>query len=391
MLAFDEEVKIWRVNSSHPMGELLNVAIDTLTKACRAKQKTAVVFDATLKDEVVPLDKIVNVKTRIVLGAPMEFTIVHRKYLAALGVAISQLHNEIPIKVGINQYTEWDILYKRLLQTGDYGMDADFKSWDTTVPTFCIRLCGILYAKLSFKLGFTISECSIIEGIYNHICDPLLSFHGKLHLCNKGMPSGQPFTAIDNSVINWAITLVAWKRSCNRNIPRPLCDYTKYIELAVYGDDNMMSVEKDTRDTFGLGDLQGIADDLGMVVTSAQKDGEALGYQHITSLSFLSRSFVVKPQEHRGMIVGRLKSSSLYKLVGYIQTTKRSHFRRNKGDVCRNREQLQELIDMAAIEATMLGRSGFNLFREEMFDGAINHGIEVRISSFNEINERIFG
>jgi hypothetical protein len=112
MLKFDEKTQVWRIDQEDALGLALLAAIDALIAACRNGLKTMVIFDAALKDEVLPLKKVDDVRTRIILGAPVEATIVHRKYLASLGAAICSLHNEIPVKVGINPYNEWDTLYK---------------------------------------------------------------------------------------------------------------------------------------------------------------------------------------------------------------------------------------------------------------------------------------
>nr|WGL41077.1 hypothetical protein [Psittacine picornavirus] len=111
MLIFDATKQIWMPNVTSEVGVSLMKAVSQLTTACLALEKTAVVFDATLKDEVLPLNKIEDVRTRIILGAPLELTILHRKYFSTLGAFICSLHNEIPVKVGINQYQEWDTLY----------------------------------------------------------------------------------------------------------------------------------------------------------------------------------------------------------------------------------------------------------------------------------------
>lgn len=385
----DQINQIW-VPSTTPMGQRFILAVEQLSTACFEQKKTACVFDATLKDEVLPIEKVDAVRTRIILGAPFDLTVVHRKYLATIGKAITDLHNDIPVKVGINQYTEWDILFKRFHVMGFEGMDADFKNWDTTVPSYCIRQCGELYMRLAQLFGMDERSQIIIRGIYLQIANPLICFKGLLYLCGKGLPSGQPFTAIDNSVINWALTFVAWKRACEGNLSSPSIEFEKHIELAVYGDDSAMAVSQIAKQFFTIADLQRVAEQMGMLVTSAQKSEKVSGYIHIFQLSFLSRTFNIDPKSYCGHIVGRLKPHSLYKMVGFLNLTKRHFYRRNNSDVCIDRAKIEELLLCSQLEAALCGQKAFEGFCQSIRKSLSDHGLVFQLASFGEIISSIY-
>lgn len=389
LLPLKEKEGIWSF-ADNCYGDELRLAVEDLTRACSKKQKTAVIFDATLKDEVLPIEKVNAIRTRVILGAPLELTIVHRKYLATLGRAIMDLHNEIPVKVGINQYTEWDTLFKTLLSVSDRGFDVDYKSWDTTVPSFCITMCGALYARLAKFFWFDPRDCDTIEGIYRQIADPLLCFGGAIYSPGRGLPSGQPFTAIDNSIIQWSLMLVAWMRSCKR-IDKPYTvTFSENVALATYGDDGTCTVSNAARQHFGIQDVQAVALEAGMVVTSPDKiEGVVSDYKPIHDLTFLSRHFQINVPGFGGRVVGRLKESSVCKLISYYRCSKRVNFRRGQTDVVRDQEKLSMLVDVASLEVALCGPQAYAGFKAQIQTQLGLIGLNVPVASYNEIVQRL--
>jgi len=390
MLKFDDKSQVWLIDRTHAYGLALLAAIDALIAACRNGLKTMVIFDATLKDEVLPMRKVDDVRTRIILGAPVEATIVHRKYLATLGAAISSLHNEIPVKVGINPYNEWDTLFKQMNEVSDYGFDSDFKSWDSTVPSVCLHAIADLYVRICAAHGYQEGSLDTISGLYNHIVNPVLSFRGELYLCRKGLPSGQPFTALDNSLVNWGLVLVAWKRSCEK-ISRPaFSSFESDVVLAVYGDDNMAAVAENGRTHFSPSDIEALATEIGMEVTSVSKQSGIADYVPVISLSFLSRFFNTNAQYFKGKVVGRLKPASLYKLLGFVRQNKRLKFRRGHPDCCTDRQKLNELLQAAQIEAALLGPYGYKCFQQTVQRGAEQLGLQFVTENYQSVVAAIF-
>jgi len=390
MLIFDVNRNIFDINREHELGKKFISSLDSLQSHCTRRIRTAVLFDAHLKDEVLPHRKIESVATRIILGGPLELTVLHRQYFAALSNLIVRTHNDHPIKVGINPYTEWDILYNQLIATSDTGFDTDFKGWDYSIQPDLFKFVPICWANIYSRLdpNSTLDDYNTRLGIYDHIIQPLISWNGKLIHHNCGMPSGQPMTAIDNSLMNWALQAYCWKTIFKDT---PLASYSCYrqnITPAFYGDDNITAVPESLQSQFNLDNISPILTKAGMTITPGQKTSSYFGFQPIKDLTFLSRFFNTTPSMLKctgGKVVGSLKTDSIKKLISYVNTSKADKWISPEANTTFEEEPLSAIFTSACYEFAMLGPQIYNNNIPRMARTLQNLGIQAMAPTHRQI------
>ena len=139
-----------------------------------------------------------------------------------------------------------------------------------------------------------------------HLCG------NELYKVNHSQPSGNPMTAILNSIYNSiACRYVFYQKG--------LTDFNSKISMIAYGDDNILSLRNDIKDLFQQEVITDGFKQIGMTYTDEEKTGRPYGYKKLEECFFLQRGF--KKDEDIGIWIGPLKISSILECFNWIKET----------------------------------------------------------------------
>jgi hypothetical protein len=228
-------------------------------------------------------------KTRAFTGAPLDWSIVVRKYLLSF-IRLMQ-NNRFIFEAApgtIAQSLEWQKIREFLTKHGEDRMIAgDYASFDKSMPP-CIILASykVIY-NICKEAGYSDDDLKVVWGIAEDTAYPLVDFNGDLIEFFGSNPSGHPLTVIVNSLANslymrYCYSVLSPDNSCE--------DFQKNVSLMTYGDDNVMGVS-DKTPWFNHTAIQNTLHDVGIKYTMADKEAISIPYINISQVSFLKRTW----------------------------------------------------------------------------------------------------
>nr|AWK02677.1 polyprotein [Niviventer confucianus picornavirus] len=180
-------------------------------------------FSTYLKDELRPLAKVSQGKTRLIECSSLNDTIRMKQVLGRLFQAFHQNPGTITgSAVGCDPDVHWSKFYAEM---GDQPLLAfDYSNYDASLSPIWFECLKMVLKKLGF----------VADELVDHICNSTHIYANKMYDVEGGMPSGCSGTSIFNSIIN------------NLIIRTLVLDVYKGIELdflkiIAYGDDVIAS------------------------------------------------------------------------------------------------------------------------------------------------------
>jgi hypothetical protein len=231
-----------------------------------------------MKDETRPIEKVRENKTRIVSACPLHFLVVLRKYFQAFVSHVQARAHIAPISVGLNVHSrEHFMLYDRLSRTAGSVIAGDFKAYDGLIPT-TVDEEAVNYVNRWYDDGPT--NCLVRKMLYVHICTATHICGPYVYKVAGGNPSGNPITSIHNSLTNIFM--------CFTILVQRLKIAVEDFEIAVYGDDNLITV---VRPGLRVSDFSPHFKEMyGMTYTHFSK-AENEDYDDLSTVQYLGRSF----------------------------------------------------------------------------------------------------
>lgn len=260
-----------------------------------------------LKDELRTLEKVENVKTRMISGTELDYSIAVRQYFGAFQAAMYATCVRNGMSPGVNHYTEWYMLAEGLLSKGGSVFDGDFSRFDASeqpwVHEAILKYINTWYAsgpnyKPEDDLVRSVLWLDLINSVHltgeNSVLGHFVQWH-------KSLPSGHPLTTTVNSMYS-LITLTA----CYMRLTGDVVDMWDHAFINTYGDDNVVAVDESVRDRFNQVTVAGCMDELfGLTYTAGAKDGTLVPYTTIDKITFLQRSFLPDDDEEVGLVVNK--------------------------------------------------------------------------------------
>lgn len=239
-------------------------------------ERTATPFMDTFKDETRPY----SWKIRNFACGPVDYIIAQRMYFGQFADFVSKRAVDAPVSVGIDVHTQWHNLFQRLTRCTHHGIATDYKRYDSTLPWRVLNFCAELICEW-YGGQDRLERMTLLWEIMN----PWFLYLDRLYCAVGSNPSGQALTSIINSICNMIILATV----CI--ILYPPTDLVKDVEMAIYGDDNVVfhrfltvwtGIEKIIKERFG------------MTITDASKDTSIdIKSQPIYEMSYMSRGFVL--------------------------------------------------------------------------------------------------
>jgi hypothetical protein len=317
-------------------------------------------FCGHLKDEPTPTKKIISGKTRVFTGGEFAWSVVVRRYLLSHIRLIQNNPFIFEAMPGIvAQSSEWNRLYEYLIQHGEDRIIAgDYGKFDKRMAAPFILSAFNILIRLAKEAGWNDNDLLILKCISFDTAFPNIDFNGDL-IEIQGNPSGHPLTVIINCLVNslymrYAYSIISGKE---------LDTFKRNVNLATYGDDNIMCVSQDCPN-FTHTRISVAMKLIGVEYTMADKEAESIPYINIKDSSFLKRSF--RYDSDIGTIVAPLEESSIHKMltsyldngvlapeahsICVIETALREYFFYGKEKFLDRREYFIKLIERANLQ-----------------------------------------
>ncbi|CAI5383869.1 polyprotein 1 [Common water moss secovirus] len=260
----------------------------------------------TPKDECLPLRKIIEKpKTRLFSILPLEYNLLLRKKFLAFAAKLQTHRDVLPTQVGIDPYgREWAGLYNRLREKNDLAINCDYSSFD-----------GLLTSQVLEHIGYAINQVyGDSEASKKQRHNLLMAIINRKSICGSqvfevsaGIPSGCALTVLLNSIYNEFLIRYVWKTTVT-GVPRE--QFSTYVSLLVYGDDNLIAVRPEYLDRFNGQVIQKKLAAVNVHITDGT-DKTALGIfeKPLCRLDFLKRRF---KKMDDGIILAPLDLSSIF-------------------------------------------------------------------------------
>jgi hypothetical protein len=252
-------------------------------------ERTYPIFVGSLKDEPLKKEKCEAGKTRVFMGAPIDFTLVMRKALLSF-VRVMQKNKFIfEAAPGTEaQSVEWDWLYQYLTQHGESQcIFGDFSRYDITMNAIFVLAAFEAIVRFHEKAGCSKEHLDLIRGIAYDVTFCLVDFNGDLIEFFGKNPSGQALTVIINSIVNSLYMRYVYYMV---NPSSEIETFKENVNLLTYGDDNGINVSK-RAPWFNHCTIQDELAKIGVTYTMADKEALSVPYVHISDGSFLKRKW----------------------------------------------------------------------------------------------------
>nr|QJI52026.1 MAG: nonstructural polyprotein [Dicistroviridae sp.] len=253
------------------------------------------IFMDCLKDELRPVEKVNDYKTRLISASPLKLLVITRMYFGAfmLWYKVNRIDNQSAI--GVNVFSEeWDLIAKKLLHfspDGSLGVGAgDFSSFDgSEKPKVHNKILQII----NEWYGDSQENQNIRRVLWLELTNSKHIQGNCVYEWYTSLPSGHPLTSIVNNMYNGIAFRYCWIRSRGNKSDR--YDFDKYVYLITLGDDNVFSVHQRYRNEFNEVVVGKYMSELGLAYTSELKNELNEVLRPLTGVEFLKRSWRYEP------------------------------------------------------------------------------------------------
>jgi hypothetical protein len=241
-----------------------------------------------LKDELRPVEKVLQKKTRMFMCSDFAWNIIIRKYFGGFLGFIYNNCIDLEIAIGINPHgQQWTSLYHRIFSQGDEGnyFAGDFGNYDKSLPYQLIIEAATIINKW-YNDDYSDIRMRIIQATYN-------TYHingNVIYRTFQGNPSGTPLTTLMNSMVNCLLMRLAF---------HTIMDYfgndatfNDEVQFSCFGDDNMGSVT-DRASEFCMTNISMALETFGMEYTHPNKTTDITDVYFLKrqEITYLKRSF----------------------------------------------------------------------------------------------------
>jgi hypothetical protein len=192
---------------SSPQCERLRRLVDRLVYDARQNSRSCVIFTDFLKDELRPLEKVKNVVSRAISGAPLDYVIAVRMYFGSFIAAMFDTFVVNGMSPGINPYTDWHLLAEKLQSKGKNIFGGDFKRFDASEQPYLFEyILGYInrwYKKSTYwcQADETCRNVLWLDLIHSRHLAGVDTKSDILLQWNKSLPSGHPLTTVVTATI----------------------------------------------------------------------------------------------------------------------------------------------------------------------------------------------
>jgi hypothetical protein len=302
-------------------GKRVYDAVMNLIEDCSNKVLRNVVSVDTKKDELRPIHKI---STRIFSACPQHFVIAFRMYYLPFCSWIMHNRHYNGIAVGVNPFApEWDFLTTKLKEMGPKVIAGDFTNYDGSLNSQVLWAIfhNIFIPWVKYMHGSISDEdYNICFGLWSHLTHSVHIFDSNVYMWTHSQPSGNPMTAILNSLYNIIIMRYSWHIIFKNTKLVGQQNFSKFVYMIAYGDDNVLNISDIVANEFNQQTISSALATIGHTYTDEAKTGEIVKYRTLSEVQFLKRGFVFDTKLKR--YVAPLDQSVIYEMLNWVRKSK---------------------------------------------------------------------
>lgn len=270
------------------------------------------IFMDTLKDETRTIEKVKEGKTRLFAAAPLDFLIVYRMYFMSFLAWMMENRIDNESAVGIRAHTlEWNSLARKLLSCGSQVIAGDFSNYDGTLHHRILRrILPLIEKYYEASLDYDPRDAKVRKILWENVMNSTHICGNLIYRLNHSQPSGNPATAILNSIYNSIACRYTWYASGHED------SFTKHVSMIAYGDDNVLSMSAQVGETFNQEVMTREFQKIGMTYTDELKSGNS-GFRNISEVQFIKRRFV----KEQSIWYSKLDLNSILECFNWIHKT----------------------------------------------------------------------
>nr|WPR16520.1 MAG: RNA-dependent RNA polymerase [Avian associated picorna-like virus 23] len=279
------------IEKTYEMKDELRIIVNKREELALQGIKSSTVAYACLKDEVRPINKIKEGKTRIFQCLPMDFNLLIRKYFGSFVIAQHYNAANISSCVGIDPAKDWYKLRLRLEEKALEWEDFDYAHWDQ-------HLHGELVMKVAdvvnawYGDAFDHPHARVRRVLLYDLVYTILMVKDHLYMKSTGQCSGCSITAELNCIIHDLLMYYTFRRICkDKNQKCDIQIYRDNVASAIYGDDIVTAVTSAFVQIFNGNTIKPYMEMLGMSITPGDKESSEFIHKKPEKITFLKRTF----------------------------------------------------------------------------------------------------
>jgi len=277
----------------HPF---LNRQIDDYRTKAQNNIRPECYFVSTAKDELRPIEKVDAGKSRAFAAAPLHYVVLFRQYFLDFFATIMENKVFNSSLIGINPYSsDWDVLALKLTSIAHpkskQFIATDFTNWDGTLNR---DLLWIIFEVLETQYR---RNDPVSRALWQDIVTSRQVFGNVIVQIARGQPSGNPGTAIINTMYNYGITYLCLYDMLNeiKSPEAKACieDLHTRFYVAIYGDDSIIAFDERLVNILDITKWSQHMLNYGHYCTPETKDGGEIEFRTLDEISIIKRKFVL--------------------------------------------------------------------------------------------------
>lgn len=271
------------------------------------------------KDETRELQKVLMGKTRLFSACPFVLLLLFRMYFGSFISSYISSNIKIGSAVGLNPYSnDWDTMARMLLKFSNSNTEEVVAAGDQ--GQFDTRQWTLIHNKIldminRFYVNASPEENYIRTALFMEITNSRHVFRGRIYEWHSGLPSGNPITAILNTIYNNIVFRVSWGYA-----GLEINKFNDNCVLMVLGDDNIFSVKAIYRHIFNELTLPVYMAKCGMEYTTELKGSALYPFRALSDCEFLKRTFYLDKKLNRW--IAPLRESAIAEMLNWTKKGK---------------------------------------------------------------------
>jgi len=266
---------------------------------------------ATLKDELRPVTKVREGKTRIFEIPGIDVTLHIRKYF---GDFTTWYKNHFGFRlchgIGANKESEWKAYMTEFMSLVDSDpqvfVDLDYSNYDGSVN----QTAFAFFREITDWFYEDDVECRRARhALLQLLCNACIVLGEDVLFTSQGNKSGNPLTDLFNSITNVFILQVCFMLNQSKaGVAVDPSVVHRGMRLLTYGDDVIFGVTAETKSWMDLGFIQDSMSCFGYTVTDGAKKAE-IEWKVFSEVQFLKSKFV----PYKNVVLAPMEKKSIYK------------------------------------------------------------------------------
>lgn len=324
------------------VNEELKQRLHERMECAKRKERVPSIWRDCLKDELRPIKKVEEGKTRLFTIAPVDFTILARQMFFDFVMAFYSAQSDSTFfsAVGINpESMDWTRLFDSLAAKNHETIAGDYECFDGKEMPEVIEMVG---QAICAWYGGSEEDCYIRETLFEEIIHTMQLCENTVYMTHQGNPSGNPLTTVINTIVNFALMALTWLEIFPE---KSVDEFHREVCMKAYGDDNELTVAPKCQDRFHQNSIAQALLEHNIVYTSeAKTETKVANFRPLTETTFLKRGFRRDNDFGKSFVLPTMSIETLNSYFYYV---------RKSPDI---QSQLQENQRSALIFAAFHGR-----------------------------------